>query len=99
VELRYHEEARQEGIEAALWYDERSGELRHRFLKKWKEAENRMVAGPEINRDFGGGLRRCRFEVFPYALIYRVTPCGMLEVVAVMHTHRRPGYWRGRLDG
>jgi len=96
VAVFYNDAALQEGIEAALWYAERSGNLQLRFLRKWKEAEQRMVAAPEINRDFGDGLRRCRFQVFPYALIYRILPDGVLEVIAVMHSSRRPGYWHER---
>jgi len=93
VEIVYNQNATIEGIEAAVWYEERSEGLRHSFLKKWKEAENRMVANPELNRRFQDDLRRCRFETFPYALIYRLHNDLKIEVVAVMHLNRRPGYW------
>ena len=95
--ITYKDDALSEGIEAAAWYEAQSEGLRYRFLKKWKQAEVKMAAAPEINRDMGNGLRRCRFEVFPYALIYRVLPAGLIEVVAVMHSSRQPGYWKGRL--
>lgn len=97
MEIIYKDEAWLEGIEAARWYEDQSEGLQLRFLRKWKEAETAMAAGPEINRDLGGGLRRRRFEVFPYALVYRILPSGGLEVLAVMHMSRHPGYWNGRL--
>ncbi|MBK7075209.1 MAG: hypothetical protein IPH44_23220 [Myxococcales bacterium] len=39
--------------------------------------------------------RRFLFKRFPYYLIYRERD-GMVEVVAVMHARRHPGYWRHR---
>jgi len=66
-----------------------------RFLRQWKDAENRMIANPDIHRCFEGELRKCRFEVFPYALVFRIRG-DELEVIAVMHMSRRPGYWQER---
>jgi len=43
-----------------------------------------------------GELRRVLVRRFPYALIYVVDRDGCL-ILAVMHLHRLPGYWRGRL--
>lgn len=40
--------------------------------------------------------RLCRTKRFPYGIIYQPRPEGIL-VVAFMHLHRRPGYWKGRL--
>jgi len=36
------------------------------------------------------GLRR-----FPFGLIYRITSSGV-QIIAVAHRRRRPGYWRQR---
>ncbi len=35
------------------------------------------------------------FEVFPYALIFRIRD-DELQVIAVMQMSRRPGYWKAR---
>jgi len=48
-------------------------------------------SGPEF-----GHIRRCLFHGYPYAVIYRVFPEFIL-VISVMHTSRRPGYWRSRV--
>ena len=61
MEVRYADAAREEGFAAAAWYGEQQGDLQTRFLEKWKDAENRFVANPEIHRSFEGGLRKCRF--------------------------------------
>ena len=33
---------------------------------------------------------------FPYLIVYRVT-ASAIQVVAVAHARRRPGYWKTRL--
>ena len=91
----YHDAAREEGFAAAAWYGKHENDLQARFLEKWKDAENRIVARPEMHRLFEGRLRKCRFDVFPYALIFRIQG-DELQVLAVMHMSRQPGYWRAR---
>jgi plasmid stabilization system protein ParE len=41
------------------------------------------------------GIRRYRTRTFPYGIVYTVREDQVL-VLAVMHLHRRPGYWRSR---
>ena len=43
-----------------------------------------------------GKIRRCLFHGYPFAVIYRVLP-GFVLIISVMHTSRRPGYWRSRI--
>lgn len=95
--IDYHEDAVAESLDAAAWYESRQEELATRFLTKWKEAERSMVADPERNRPFQGSYRQCRFEVFPFALVYRILPGETLQVIAVMHQSRAPGYWSKRV--
>lgn len=40
-------------------------------------------------------VRRCLTRVFPYAVLYSVEVDYIL-ILAVMHSHREPGYWRDR---
>lgn len=42
-------------------------------------------------------VRVCRTKRFPYGLIYQIRD-NEAVIVAVMHLHRRPGYWRKRLS-
>jgi plasmid stabilization system protein ParE len=93
MRVNYEDAAREEGLAAAVWYGEQQAGLQARFLAKWKDAENRMVANPQIHRCFEGELRKCRFDVFPYALVFRIRG-DELQVLAVMHLSRRPGYWK-----
>lgn len=95
MRVHYGRFAREEGFEAAAWYGVQQEDLQTRFLEKWKDAENRMVANPRIHRCFDGDLRKCRFDIFPYALVFRIRG-DELQVLAVMHMSRRPGYWKNR---
>ena len=56
-----------------------------------------MSRTPERFRRFDGDMRKVRVEGFPYAVIYRIEG-RVLHIIAVMHLHRRPGYWRDRLN-
>jgi hypothetical protein len=42
-------------------------------------------------------IRQCLLHRFPYGVLYGVEPDG-IEILAIMHLHRRPGSWRDRLD-
>ena len=53
---------------------------------------------PDAWHPLGEGVRRCRLRRFPYGLIYHTDEVGVL-LIAVAHTHRRPGYWSERLKG
>jgi len=42
------------------------------------------------------GARRCLIRKFRHAIIFQILP-DHIFVIAVMHTSRRPGYWRTRV--
>jgi hypothetical protein len=43
------------------------------------------------------GTRRIVLRGFPFLLVFREAPYG-LEIIAVAHGRRRPGYWRDRVE-
>jgi hypothetical protein len=43
--------------------------------------------------------RRALLARFPYSLVFATLDPGEVLVVALAHTKRREGYWRGRLRG
>jgi hypothetical protein len=56
----------------------------------------RLRAGPLVARRFDGEARKVRLERFPYAVIYQAEE-QRIHIIAVMHMHREPGYWRSRI--
>jgi plasmid stabilization system protein ParE len=91
-----HPEADEELRMAALWYEERQPGLGDAFLDEFESALRRIVAEPERWRKIRGDNRKLNFHRFPYAIIYNVRP-DALYIKAVMHQHRRPFYWKGRV--
>ncbi|MBI5506367.1 MAG: type II toxin-antitoxin system RelE/ParE family toxin [Deltaproteobacteria bacterium] len=94
--VEFHEEARAEFLAAALYYEGQAPGLGHDFITLVEHTYTRLQEFPEIGRPFGGRLRRIIVPRFPYGLVYRAEAERMF-IVAVMHLHRRPGYWRSRL--
>lgn len=92
----FHPEAEQEFIEAAAYYERHVTGLGERFGGEVRQVIERLLEYPELGSPINADLRRLVLARFPYVLIYSVTS-DLLRVVAVAHTHRRPGYWRARV--
>ena len=97
TEAEFHEEAAAEYDAAFDWYLQQSPEAALKFdaeveraLAHIIQAPQRWTAGPHSTRRFL--LRR-----FPFIMIYRVLTSVDIQIVAIAHTSRRPGYWRGRI--
>jgi len=96
--VRLHPAALAEAVAAFAWYGERSESAAGRFLDELDWAIERISQQPGTYPPFGAGTRRIRLPHFPYLVIFRVVE-DSLEVIAVAHGRRRPGYWRQRLTG
>lgn len=95
--VEYDDAAIEEALAAAGYYEGRSEGLAREFLVAWKEAESRVSNAPTQYPSIYKNFRRCLFQRFPYSLIYRDSE-NRIEIVAVMHQHREPGYWRSRVE-
>ena len=93
----FHPEARAEMREAVEFYEARLDELGLRFLSAVEQTADRISAHPEAGAPLGGEFRKQIVSGFPYNVIYRVWE-DYIYLVAVAHQHRRPGYWRERVD-
>lgn len=97
MNILWHDVAVFELEEAALYYGGVDDELGQRFTAAAEVAVAEIKARPEMRRKFDGEARKARVKRFPYAVVYWVDG-GILRIIAVMHLHRKPGYWQGRLD-
>ena len=94
--VEFHPEARDEFISAAQFYESQTAGLGLDFILTVQHTYERLLECPASGPPFGRRLRRLLVPTFPYGLLYRVEP-ERIYIVAVMHLHRRPGYWRSRL--
>lgn len=61
------------------------------------EAVSAVGDTPELFSPHIHGTRFIRLKHFPYRLIYRILDTA-IQVVAVAHERRKPGYWRRRVS-
>jgi toxin ParE1/3/4 len=93
--VRFHPEAEAEMIDAAAWYQTQQRDLGGRLLAAGAEAIQRIALNPELHPLLEGDVRRCLTRTFPFGILFRNKP-EVIEVIAVMHLHREPGYWARR---
>ena len=91
---RWHPDALAEADAATAFYRDKRPGLAQRFLDNLEAALHRVEQHPHIYREVEPGIRKCRIQTFPYALIFR--DGSTIEIVAVMHIRRKPGYWKNR---
>jgi hypothetical protein len=68
------------------------------FLSEVISGTATVSQAPDRWPEIEPGIRRYRIRRFKYAIIYRIR-ADHVEVIAVMHLARMPGYWRGRTGG
>jgi plasmid stabilization system protein ParE len=95
--LRIRPEAEAEVSSAAAWYEAKRPGLGVDFVAMVDRAFEQIVDAPEASAVWQRGYpyRKHVMRRFPYVVFYEVTADGV-EVVAVAHAKRRPGYWRDR---
>lgn len=91
----YHPAAREELIDAMRWYEAHRAGLGDEFLQAVVDVEAKIAEAPNRWTEIEPGFRKLNTDRFPYGLIYQQV-AGHVEIVAVMHLSRRPGYWRVR---
>jgi plasmid stabilization system protein ParE len=92
----WHDEAKVEFIEAAAYYEEQTENLGSRFGTALESAIARACSNPTTPRTFHTSFRKVGLNKFPYAAVYRLLDEDNLQIIAVMHLHRKPGYWKSR---
>jgi len=95
-QVEFHPEAVAEAREAERWYRERSDFAADAFLSALDRAVERIAEAPELSARYVAGTRRFLLRHFPYSVVYR-EKAGRIEIIAIAHGRRRPGYWRSRL--
>jgi len=100
AQVRILEEAAEEAIEAAAWYEEQRPGLGIEFAQAFHAAldllEEEVVPLANMPGTAGRkGAKRLILSRFPYDVVV-AEHRDVLIVVAVAHHSRRPGYWQHR---
>jgi plasmid stabilization system protein ParE len=94
--VRFHPAAAQEVESTYEWYAARDVSAAHGFREELRQAVDVVAESPQTWPRYGRRARRYVFPRYPFSLVYIVRG-DVIEVVAVAHGRRRPGYWRSRL--
>lgn len=92
---RYFEEAEAEFLAEVAYYKNVQLQGADKFRAAVEEATARALSFPAAGLQYLGNTRRVFVKGYPFFLVYRPEPDGIV-VIAVVHGARRPGYWLSR---
>lgn len=92
----FHPEAEAEFLHAINYYESHKEGLGYEFAVEVYSTVKRIVAHSKGWPILDGEVRRCQTARFPYGILYAEDRDG-IYILAVMHLHRDPGYWKHRL--
>ena len=95
-EVSFHKDASAEYEAAFEWYFLRSEFVASRFAEEMNRAIGIISDAPNRWPTANHGTRKFLLQRFPFAVFYREITPG-IQVLAVAHGHRKPGYWKRRL--
>ena len=91
----FHPDAEKELEEAQNYYDAIDQDLGNRFRVEFETSLARILVFPDAWQPLSKDIRRRRLISFPYGIVYRLKR-DEIRILAVMHLHREPGYWKTR---
>ena len=92
----FHPGAQKELDQAVDFYEKCEAGLGYEFLEEVYATIARVAEYPDAWSQFSKRTRRCLTQRFPYSVIYQSGDVE-IRVLAVAHSHQRPGYWTKRL--
>jgi len=97
VKYSFHPEAEAEFVQAIDYYEECEAGLGYDFAVEVYSAIERIMAHPKAWPILEEDMRRSLVRRFPFGIIYAAID-EELFIVAVMHLHRDPDYWKQRIQ-
>jgi toxin ParE1/3/4 len=93
--IEFHPEAASEYYAALSWYRDRSIKAARQFEAEFVRAVEQVQNAPERWPTYSNDCRRFLLHQFPFQIVYQFGKDVL--ILAVAHTHRRPGYWKQRI--
>jgi plasmid stabilization system protein ParE len=94
--LELHPAALAELITAIDWYRQRNQSAALNFTAELDRAIDLVAASPGRWPRGEHSTRKFVLQRFPFAIVYREKEF-VIQVLAIAHGNRRPGYWKARL--
>ncbi len=95
ISVRFHPQAEAEFIAAAKYYESQQENLGQRFISSVEAGIARIKSSPHLFPVITENVRQCLTRTFPFGIVFRDTE-EQIEIIAVMHLKREPGYWHER---
>ncbi len=95
--VEFHEAALAEAQAAYDWYATRNPLAAETFMEELDHAIEQIGMFPNAGPSHLSGTRRYVMRRFPFTVIYRDRE-ATIEVVAIAHGRRKPGYWKERIE-
>ena len=96
LSLEFQPDARVDILDAYDWYADRNLAVADAFQDELQRAGIAIQRNPLLWGSYLFGTRRYLMKRFPYVIVYRLAE-SRIEIIAVVHGRRRPGFWKGRL--
>jgi plasmid stabilization system protein ParE len=96
MKYSFHPEAEKEFDEAIDYFEEVEIGLGYDFAVEIYSTIERIMVFPKVWPILEGDVRRCLVKRYPYGILYSEENEGIF-IIAVMHLHRNPEYWKHRL--
>lgn len=93
--IKFHPRTRGEIKDAVVWYRDIDESLSVEFSDALDVAMGRIARSPRQWPVYVDEYRHVLLDRFPYIVVYRVDETEV-QVMAVAHAKRRPGYWLSR---
>ena len=95
-DVSFHEQASAEYEAAFEWYYLRSEFAAASFAEEIARAISEISKAPKRWPETTPTVRKFSLRQFPFIVFYRELP-GKIQILAVAHGRRKPGYWKARL--
>ena len=91
-----YNDAKEDIVEIAKWYDLKSVELSKRFIEQFDIAINKISKTPDAFSYLYDDVRKIRLHKFPYLIFYKVKEQTVF-IYGVIHAKRNPYLYKKRL--
>lgn len=90
------EEAEQEFLEAALYYENQAKGLGEKLMADVYQAIESIVYFPQNAQKLTVDVRRKLLKRYPFGILYRIDNTEIV-IIAVMNLKHKPFYWLNRI--